>query len=165
MARKQQKKHLRRVCRLTLSIFSCQEQQRTGSGSNTLDPWATVNGSRGGSSSLNPHQGGFWNQGLVTQSRLVFNSCQVLVCNRLGNSMDNIVAARGIFQQMNPRELQVVFQEINQRLNFQRQGGFVPERWVRLGLNQICQRSCDLKVMRLCLLLGTERNGTERPQS
>ena len=29
---------------------------------------------------------------------------------------------------MNPRELQVVFQEINQRLNFQRQGGFVPER-------------------------------------
>ena len=42
--------------------------------------------------------------------------------------MDNIVAARGIFQQMNPRELQVVFQEINQRLNFQRQGGFVPER-------------------------------------
>ena len=46
----------------------------------------------------------------------------------LGNSMDNIVAARGIFQQMNPRELQVVFQEINQRLNFQRQGGFVPER-------------------------------------
>ena len=46
----------------------------------------------------------------------------------LGNSMDNIVAARRIFQQMNPRELQVVFQEINQRLNFQRQGGFVPER-------------------------------------
>ena len=41
----------------------------------------------------------------------------------------NIVAARGIFQQMNPRELQVVFQEINQRLNFQRQGGFVPERF------------------------------------
>jgi len=33
----------------------------------------------------------------------------------LGNSMDNIVAARGIFQQMNPRKLQVVFQEINQR--------------------------------------------------
>ena len=31
----------------------------------------------------------------------------------LGNSMDNIVAAGGIFQQMNPRELQVVFQEIN----------------------------------------------------
>ena len=29
---------------------------------------------------------------------------------------------------MNPRELQVVFQEVNQRLNFQRQGGFVPER-------------------------------------
>ena len=36
----------------------------------------------------------------------------------LGNSMDNIVAARGIFQQMNPRELQVVFQEINQRLRW-----------------------------------------------
>ena len=29
---------------------------------------------------------------------------------------------------MNLRELQVVFQEINQRLNFQRQGGFAPER-------------------------------------
>ena len=43
----------------------------------------------------------------------------------LGNSMDNIVAARGIFQQMNPGELQMVFQHINQRLNFQR---LVPER-------------------------------------
>ena len=36
--------------------------------------------------------------------------------------------------------------------------------WVRLGLNQICQRSCDLKVMKLCLLLGGNleemRNGT-----
>ena len=39
-----------------------------------------------------------------------------------------LLQARGIFQQMNPRELQVVFQEINQRFNFQRQGGFVPER-------------------------------------
>ena len=70
---------------------SCQGQQGTGSGSNTLDPWGDylprqqfvqqtlnqvggpripstpTNGSRGGSSSPNPHQGGFWNQGLVTQ--------------------------------------------------------------------------------------------------
>ena len=70
---------------------SCQGQQGTGSGSNTLDPWGDylqrqqfvqqtlnqgggpripstpTNGSRGGSSSPSPHQGGFWNQGLVTQ--------------------------------------------------------------------------------------------------
>ena len=36
--------------------------------------------------------------------------------------------------------------------------------WVRLGLNQICQRLCDLKVMKLCLLLEGNleemRNGT-----
>ena len=44
------------------------------------------------------------------------------------NSMDNIVAARSLFQNMNPRELQVVFQDVNQRLNFQRHGMFVPER-------------------------------------
>ena len=135
---------------------SCQGQQGTGSGSNTLDPWGDylqrqqfvqqtlnqvggpripstpTNGSRGGSSSPNPHQGGFWNQGLVTQPGVGFQQLPGVGLQQmppgLGNSMDNIVAARGIFQQMNPRELQVVFQEINQRLNFQRQGGFVPER-------------------------------------
>ena len=151
---------------------SCQGQQGTGSGSNTLDPWTdylqrqpfvqqtlnqvggpripspSTNGSRGGSSSPNPHQSGFWNQGLVTQPGVGLQQMPP----GLGNSMDDIVAARGIFQQMNPRELQVVFQEIDQRLNFQRH-----------GLNQICQRSCDLKVMRLCLLGGNleeMRNGT-----
>ena len=135
---------------------SCQGQHGAGSGSNTLDPWGDylqrqqfvqqtlnqvggpripstpTNGSRGGSSSPNPHQGGFWNQGLVTQPGVGFQQLPGVGLQQmppgLGNSMDNIVAARGIFQQMNPRELQVVFQEINQRLNFQRQGGFVPER-------------------------------------
>ena len=74
----------------------------------------------------------FLNQGLVTQPGVGFQQLPGVGLQQmppgLGNSMDNIVAARGIFQQMNPRELQVVFQEINQRLNFQRQGGFVPER-------------------------------------
>ena len=77
--------------------------------------------------------------------------------------MDNIVARR-ILQQMNPRELKMVFQEINQRLNFKDKVDLYLRDWVRLGLNQICQRSCDLKVMRLCLLLGGNleevRNGT-----
>ena len=78
----------------------------------------------------------------------------------LGNSMDNIVAAREIFQQMNPRELQVVFQQIVQRLNFQRQGGFVTER-----LGQ-ARSELDLPtfVQPLCLPLGGNleemRNGT-----
>ena len=117
---------------------SCQGQQGAGSGSNTLDPWGDylqrqqfvqqtlnqvggpripstpTNGSRGGSSSPNPHQGGFWNQGLVTQPGVGFQQLPGVGLQQmppgLGNSMDNIVAARGIFQQMNPRELQVVFQ-------------------------------------------------------
>ena len=153
---------------------SCQGHLGTGSGSNTLDPWGDylqrqqfvqqtlnqvggsripstpTNGSRGGSSSPNPHQGGFWNQSLVTQPGVGFQQLPGVGLQQmppgLGNSMDNIVAARGIFQQMNPRELQVVFQEINQGLNFQRQGGFVPER-LGQARYQICQRLCDLKVM------------------
>ena len=95
-------------------------------------PSTPTNGSRGGSRSPNPYQGGFWNQGLVTQPGVSFQQLPGVGLQQmppgLGNSMDNIVAARGIFQQINPRELQVVFQEIDQRLNFQRQGGFVPER-------------------------------------
>ena len=135
---------------------SCQGQQGTGSGSNTLDPWGDylqrqqfdqqtlnqvggpripstpTNGSRGGSSSPNPHQGGFWNQGLVTQPGVGFQQLPGVGLQQmppgLGNSIDNIVAARIIFQQINPGELQVVFQEFFQRFNFQRQGGSEPQR-------------------------------------
>ena len=126
-----------------------QGQQGSGSGSNTLDPWGdylqrqqfvqqamnqggpripstpTGNGSRGGSSSPNLQQGAVWNQGYVTQPGVGF---QQVPPGLVVNSMDNIVAARSLFQNMNPRELQVVFQDVNQRLNFQRHGMFVPER-------------------------------------
>ena len=126
-----------------------QGQHGSGSGSNTLDPWGdylqrqqfvqqtmnqggpripstpTGNGSRGGSSSPNLQQGAVWNQGYVTQPGVGF---QQVPPGLVVNSMDNIVAARSLFQNMNPRELQVVFQDVNQRLNFQRHGMFVPER-------------------------------------
>ena len=159
-------------------------QQGTGSGSNTLDPWGDyqqffqqtlnqvggpripstpTNGSRGGSSSPNPHQGGFWNQGPGVGFQQLPGVGLQQMPPGLGNSMDNIVAARGIFQQMNPTKLQVVFQEINQRLNFQRQGGFVPGR-LGQARSEPDLPTFDLKVMRLYLLLGGNleemRNGT-----
>ena len=108
---------------------SCQGQQRAGCGSYTLGLWGDylqrqqfvqqtlnqvgglggprilstpTNGSRGGSSSPNPHQGGFWNQSLVTQPGVGFQQLPGVGLQQmplgLGNSMDNIVAARGIFQ-------------------------------------------------------------------
>ena len=131
------------------TMGACQGQEGSGSGSNTLDPWGdylqrqqfvqqtmnqggpripstpTGNGSRGGSSSPNLQQGAFWNQGYVTQPGVGF---QQVPPGLVVNGMDNIVAARSLFQNMNPRDLQVVFQDVKQRLNFQRHGMFVPER-------------------------------------
>lgn len=43
---------------------------------------------------------------------------------RLGNSMDNIAAARVIFQQINPGELQVVFQEFFSKIQLSK------TRWI-----------------------------------
>ena len=65
------------------------------------------------------------------------------------NSMDNIVAARSLFQNMNPRESQVVFQDVNQRLNFQRHGMFVPER---LGQARSEPDMPTFRVVMFCLL-------------
>ena len=44
-------------------------------------------------------------------------------------NMDNIVAGRGIFQQMNSKR---VVQEIDQTLSFQRQGDLYLRDWVRV---------------------------------